>query len=484
MVEEITIIVKKNISKFLEKFENNIESIFLIGSMCEEDYNETLHNDYDIRFILKTINKESYEGTIDIITNIMTELESINYDVSYSDIVGPIKRTSSTTRNVLLHSIILTKAELDDLPTTHKLSYSQKYKILYGDDVLNQYRSICLTKEDILNDVEGINYCINMLQNKKNICCIRNSDYKLVTVVKEASIDDLKELVAYSIKKTLNNVENFLISDNYCYKITDLYKNFSEEEKALINSLEIHDEIDIFIEISISILNKAKDFVLMNNKVRFYNSIKWGIQETDIGNIRNNGMQHLKELKFATTDYKSLSYKNFCLNFNSLLDAMKGSEYIIIFEPPNENFQRYGIDYTDNQSEVRDFISSKGNFLDEYNVSLIEKINEIDSSFCGTVISNERGNVVIETLKGSVDSRFLTSTGADYENIECYEFNGYELNSRVPSIILKIKKDCEFISGYYEFAYGEVKGKKGVFYTFYSDNEKYRNIFKGRKFVR
>lgn len=38
--------------------------------------------------------------------------------------------------------------------------------------------------------------------------------------------------------------------------------------------------------------------------------------------------------------------------------------------------------------------------------------------------------------------------------------------------------------GYYEFVYGEVDNKKDIYYTFYSDNKKYKNIFNENSFYR
>ena len=111
-----------------------------------------------------------------------------------------------------------------------------------------------------------------------------------------------------------------------------------------------------------------------------------------------------------------------------------------------------------------------------------EIIKEVKNSFAGVVMTDGKGNTVIETISGTCDTRELTSTGADATRIKRYEyenFDDYTLGE--PRIIKEIRDMCQYFNGYYEFAYGNIRGENNVYFTFYSSNEEYINIFKGGK---
>ena len=65
----------------------------------------------------------------------------------------------------------------------------------------------------------------------------------------------------------------------------------------------------------------------------------------------------------------------------------------------------------------------------------------------------------------------------DPSKIRYYEFYYFDESRVVPYIINRIKMDCEHYEGYYEFIYGKYNGKTAVYYTYYSDNKQYTNIF-------
>ena len=122
MKQEIDKIIKKNITKLEQN--SNILSIFLVGSMASDDYKEKELNDYDIRFIVSEMNISTYEEINKALTKIKTEIEELKIGCQISDVIGPVKMVPKEKRNVLIHSITMTKKELDNLPNIHKYSYS------------------------------------------------------------------------------------------------------------------------------------------------------------------------------------------------------------------------------------------------------------------------------------------------------------------------------------------------------------------------
>ena len=66
--------------------------------------------------------------------------------------------------------------------------------------------------------------------------------------------------------------------------------------------------------------------------------------------------------------------------------------------------------------------------------------------------------------------------------INTYRYISFDdLIPQTPSKINEIKEMCQYFKGYYEFAYGEIRGIKDVYFTYYSPNENYINVFEGGK---
>ena len=304
----------------------------------------------------------------------------------------------------------------------------------------------------------------------------------------KATDNDMLELFYYSYKKAIDNINNMIKTNNFKVDL-NVYLDFDEEEKELTdkinnNSLTTVDISDKSIKILEKVLLKLAQLCLKiykQNK-KYYNSLEWGIIDQDSREVRKNGFDHIKKIKLPTGHNFSVGYHEYQVRKTQIADMIKDSKYIVIFEPPNKSNTRYGITSISSIDQIDEYIIKNNYNLQKYNVSFIEIINELQNSFAGTVMTDGNGNTIIETIDGTCDSRELTSIGANAKHINSYRFMSFDDNdSNVPRIIREIKEMCQYFRGYYEFAYGEIRGIKDIYFTFYSPNENYINIFEGGK---
>jgi hypothetical protein len=219
----------------------------------------------------------------------------------------------------------------------------------------------------------------------------------------------------------------------------------------------------------------------MEGKKRYYNSVEWGILKQDVGNLRSNGTSFLREMGFNASSNISFNHEQFYneLERIDLLFKTTKSTCIVIFDPYSPNIKRCSIPgKVTSLTQVLDFIKNNNLDLRNYKITIIERIIDVLEPFCGVVMTDGKGNTVIETLLDSSNLIDLTSAGVDTSKIRTYDFCDFEESHVVPYIINKIKMDCQHYRGYYEFIYGKYNGTSDIYYTYYSDNEEYLNIFK------
>ena len=467
---------------------NNIISIFIVGSMVSNNYVEKKLNDYDIRFIVKEMNQDIYYKIQDILEKLKDDIEKENIGCSVSDLIGPVKMEPKKERNVLIHALTMTENDLEELPNIHKYSYCTNYQQIYGKDLLSKYNKIVLNSNDVICSTEGIDFCIDLIKNKvvSYSKWVVKDDGSLILKrqVVPASKNDTVELFYYSYKKSLNNIKNLLKTNNLNIDLNK-YLNFTCEENELIskiesNTLSLNDVLDC--DTITKILYKLeKCCIILDEKVKkFYNSLDWGIINKNCNTIRGNGFIFLKNLNLPMGNNFSVKSQVYQNRKFEIENEISKSDYIVIFDPSSNNFQKYGMHNVNSVTSIDDYIDKNNININLYNISFIEQIKKVDNSFVGTVMSNGKGKTIIEILSDTVDSRELTSRGANSKLIKTYdftEFNDYCFN--VPAIIKEIKKMCEFFQGYYEFAYGKIRDEKDIYFTFYSKNKKYINIFGG-----
>ena len=277
-VKQLEEIITPDYDYLIKELKDNIISIFIIGSMKEPKTKLKKYNDYDVRIVVKNMDVFTYKVIVNFNENIKQKISSmLNIDVNYSLIIGPARYITKSTINLLIHCIPMTMETLDSLPLTHKYSYSCNYRIIFGKDILKQYKTIRYTGKDIIECTEGINYCVNMINN--NIIKYANwkiSNDSIDVINDEQTMDEhsMFEVLRYSVtkalynsiqldkwngKKTFENMEANLktldINDKVINDIRVLVNcNFESYEK---NKEEFKNE-------TIEVLKKIKQHVLLN----------------------------------------------------------------------------------------------------------------------------------------------------------------------------------------------------------------------------
>lgn len=493
MKQEIDRIVLEEIPFLYEK----VLSVFVVGSMASINYQEKDFNDYDIRFIVDEVNPSIMQKIDVVLERIKDKIVSQNIGCEISKVIGPAKMEKQCYRNVLLHALVMTNQDLEHLPNIHKYSYSNQYRVLYGEDYIAPYQNLQITKEDVISSVEGIDYCIDLLKNQK----IRYSqwvyedDMHLEDIERDANCSELMELFYYSYHKAMNNIQNMIDTNHLSCSIVD-YLNYSFAENNFVFKLENYclesrDINDNNIELMCLILNKLKGVCdnMYTSKSEYHNSLEWGILRDNTSDIRGDGFDYIKRLGLPIGNNFSISYCDYEQNKCKIQEVIKDSKYIIIFDPPGYDFLRLSLGEVVNDTNRIDEFLKSNSFINDYNIplnyyniSFIEFIEKIPTSYAGVVMSDGQGNTVIETVSDTCDSRELTSRGADRSRIKDYtyiSFDDYIVGA--PKAIQQIKNVCQYFRGYYEFAYGKIREVNNIYFTYYSNNPKYTNIFEGGK---
>ncbi len=281
MTDELKAITKKIDVAFTIYFwsKKEVETIFVVGSMAKNDYQDRFANDYDIRVISKRVTKEDIEDFNYFLKQLSKTLTTDKIEVSYSTLVGPVNhKVSDTKKNVLIHAMIHEKSQMDDfLPETHKYQYGKRYRIVYGIDNLKKFRERTFTLDDLLNGHEGLNYTIDMLKKHEYRYLdwdIENDNvafnYHAVPIDK----DTIYECCFYSVNKFIDNLMNYCKFNGYQipnhkmdFTLELLGSNIKSPTLFLLDGLFRKDEVllmNIFpdiIDATIKLLEKFQERV-------------------------------------------------------------------------------------------------------------------------------------------------------------------------------------------------------------------------------
>ncbi len=216
---------------------------------------------------------------------------------------------------------------------------------------------------------------------------------------------------------------------------------------------------------------------------KFYNSTQWGIQKKNLNKIRSRGLDYLEQIGCKTCVHYCLEIGE-AIKEPEKLDKIFDNNvpFLVLIEPNDKKLEKIGsFNITDKKSVYKLISQIKPEEWKNYSISFIEEIQNAKNSLTGTAISDGKGKLFMEFLKGTTNSKYLTSAGADPKKIENCYFRDFEIISQIPNsipieIIEKIKEYCHNFKGYYEFIYGSSTGKEDIYFTFYSDIKDYRNI--------
>lgn len=217
--------------KFLKRLSSatEIRSVFVVGSMCDPDYNFQPYNDYDLRILVDDITSEILSVAEEAMSCCVSSLQMKypNGLFSSSNLVGPVRCISKgNITSLLIHYLLLTPQSLDNLPVMHKVSYRKNYRLLWGEDPLKKYDQLKLSLSGILKDTEGIEYCIQHLR-ERNITYllweIMDDNNCLLNEKKEPFTQESGfEFSKYSIHKCTNNLREYLIQEKMTNYLNEL----------------------------------------------------------------------------------------------------------------------------------------------------------------------------------------------------------------------------------------------------------------------
>lgn len=281
-VADIEKCISNEYDEVIEKLKDNIISVFVIGSMRDPKQKLKQFNDYDIRFILREMNIDTYNILIDFNKKIKKNVMKLGIDVDYSFIIGPVRHITESSINLLIHCIPMTIESLEGLPLTHRYSYSCNYRILYGEDVLEKFKKIRFSGNDIIECTEGINYCINMINTNTIKYTEWNLDDNRLLIRDKEKIMNKKmlfEVLRYSLMKSLDNTIKWSewhgknISFNWKERLLLIDESLKEEDIQVTQMIVDGDfntykkNKDKFKKTTIEILEKIKKYIYTQSSI-------------------------------------------------------------------------------------------------------------------------------------------------------------------------------------------------------------------------
>ena len=246
-IKKIASIVDNEFRRYF-KDDEKIKSIFVVGSMAFDDYQERADNDYDIRAVSTKVTSKQIRDFEKFLAKLSRKLTTKDIGVNYSCLVGPVNHNISTKdKNFLIHAMIHQESQLDDfLPVTHKYSYAKRYRIVDGEDCIGRFKTVRYTIDDILNTHEGLNYCIDMLRKREYRYLtweVDGENCEFTFSHDEMPKDTIYENCFYSTNKFLQNLRN------YCnWNEIDMPENQIEAAMQLLGTEKDSKEVRKIVE--------------------------------------------------------------------------------------------------------------------------------------------------------------------------------------------------------------------------------------------
>lgn len=238
-----------------------IKSIFVVGSMSRNDYVFQQNNDYDIRVLVTEVSEGILKKIDEVLTNCMNTIRNkfAELVVSYSCIIGPVRFYSNDSKSsLLIHCLVVTEDSLQNLPIMHRISYSKQYR-LYGEDVLNRFKNLKLTLSGVLNDSEGICYCMQHLSTNEieYLCWTKGIDgsFVLQNKIEKFTPESAYEFTRYSLRKCTDNLRDYIVQEernNYLDELNNLEAN----EMPQMDYMEFTNYMDFYISNTINYLKR------------------------------------------------------------------------------------------------------------------------------------------------------------------------------------------------------------------------------------
>lgn len=153
--------------------------------------------------------------------------------------------------------------------------------------------------------------------------------------------------------------------------------------------------------------------------------------------------------------------------------------FLVIFEPARNDVKRYGkinvISYDQIEKQLREMTNTHPK------IRIIQQILKHKHSFAGAAISDGNGRLYVEIIRDTVDVRNLTSTGASPLLLDSIAYIDFYNLCVTPNHCIRSFREIIDITlhhkGYYEFAFGLIDSIPGVYFTSFSKNVLFQNLW-------
>lgn len=209
----------------------------------------------------------------------------------------------------------------------------------------------------------------------------------------------------------------------------------------------------------------------------FYHSKDWGF-DTSVLKKRENAMSFLNSI--------GLHCCIKCICDQSMLESvfreLKGHRFLVIIIDiiTLEYTGFFDITNCEQLSTQVNRVVNDNFRQDRIRYCFIDQMQECPGCFTSNIISDGKGNAIIEFIVDTVDNRYLTSGGQYVHLPKRILFNDYKMvycdNYKVLMRLWESIKTCLFFKGYYECSFALVNNQKDVYFTYYSNEEIYQNI--------
>ena len=242
MTKELKEITKKIDKEFINYFyfDMNMETIFVVGSMANDKYQDRQDNDYDIRVICKEVNSIKINNFEKFLEEICKKLTTDTIEVGCSCLIGPVNhKVSNNKKNILIHSTIYTEDQIENnLPKTHKYQYASNYRIVYGKDILKKYKNVRYNMDELINSYECLNYCIDMLKNREYryfVWDTKNDKCEFNYYKAPMSEDMIIKSCCYSVNMFIDNLMTYCKWEKYDIPENKMIFTIRLLEKSYVN---------------------------------------------------------------------------------------------------------------------------------------------------------------------------------------------------------------------------------------------------------
>ena len=221
MTNELKILtnrINNELLKYLIR-DDTFESLFIVGSMINNNYLDQMINDYDVRILFKEVKSEQINKFKQYLEKICKMLTNDNLEVTYSTFDVPIHYLKEKNKkNLLLHVIIYTPESLNNLSYPNKYQYGNNYLLVYGKDYLKDYKDAIYYIDDFVKGDDGLNKHIEMLKKNKILYKkwnILNNKYEFSYVSSTIQDNMTIEYCFYVVNNFINNLMSYCKFNNY-----------------------------------------------------------------------------------------------------------------------------------------------------------------------------------------------------------------------------------------------------------------------------